>query len=115
VHNAAQGVLASLSDYGVTAATLTDLQTKIDAAEAQVSASRDAIVARKVATGQLAGALAGFHAFLRKELDPLVESLRESHPTEHAAYRAARITINPTRSATTTTPPPPEPASAPVG
>jgi len=99
VHDAAEGVLMALADYGMTAAVLADLQTKIDAANANLSASRDAIVTRKVATAGLKGAIGEFDALLRHELDPLVESLRDSHPTEHAAYRAARITINPTRSA----------------
>jgi hypothetical protein len=108
VHDAAQAVIAPLADYNVTAEVLTSLQAKIDAADAQVSATRNAIIARKVATGKLKEAVKDFATLLRNELDPLVESLRDSQPTAHATYRAARLTIVQTRSAN------PSPAPAPA-
>jgi len=94
VHDAAKDVLAQLTDYGVTAAILTDLQTKIDAANALLPVRRATVITRRVATAKLAGAFRKMHTLIAKELDPLVEPLRLTDPDNYALYQAARLTIN---------------------
>ena len=94
VHDAAAEVLAQLVDCGVTAAMLTDLQNKIDAANALVPVRRATVITRRVATAKLAGSFRKMHALIAKELDPLVEPLRLTDPDNYALYQAARLTIN---------------------
>jgi hypothetical protein len=94
IHDAAAGVLPQLAGYRVTAETLADLQTKIDAADALFTAIRSAIANRKLATGSLEEALRQAHDLLRDEIDPLVESLRDENPAAYALYRTARMIIH---------------------
>ncbi len=86
--------LAPLADYGVTEAMLTDLQTKIDAASAAITAGRTATVGRKVATDRLALAYSEVDAFLADELDPLVAGLRPTAPEFCARYQQARTVVD---------------------
>ena len=94
VYDAAEPLVAKLVDYGVTAATLTDLQTKIAAGDALISSPRTTIMARKVATENLGRAFEELGSLLDHELDPLVLSLREADPAGYALYQAARIVID---------------------
>jgi hypothetical protein len=94
IHDAAHGVVDQLVDYSVTAATLTDLQTKVTAAMALLDATRTAVVSRTVATQGLARAFDAFEALLKDELDPLINSLKRTIPEAHARYRSARRIVD---------------------
>ncbi|HEY0944512.1 MAG TPA: hypothetical protein VGD81_04565 [Opitutaceae bacterium] len=93
VHDAAQEVLPQLADFGVTVETLADLQAKIDAADAVKSVRRLTIIERGVATAKLLEWFRELTGFFDHELDPLVDSLRETNPGGWAAYRAARHVV----------------------
>jgi hypothetical protein len=108
VCDAAGDVLAELADFGVTEASLTDLQTKIDAANAVKTSLRAAVVDRRVATAKLVEQFRELGEFLRNDLDPLVESLRQGNPEGWATYRVARDVLNQPRP----TPAEPEPEGA---
>lgn len=94
VHDAAQDVLSQLADFGVTAELLTDLQARITAADAVKTLLRSTIVERRVATAKLLELFRELTDFLENEVDPLVDSLRETSPEGWATYRAARDIIN---------------------
>ena len=94
VCDAAGDVLAELADFGVTEASLTDLQAKIDAANAVKTALRAAVVDRRVATARLVEQFRELGEFLRNDLDPLVNSLRQGNPEGWATYRVARDILN---------------------
>ena len=120
IHDAAASVLPQLADYRVTAALLTDLQTKIDDANALFTTIRAAIANRKLATGSLEAALQSAYDLLKNEIDPLVESLREENPAGYQLYRSARMIIDrpgataeqPTAQPQPTSPAPTAPALA---
>lgn len=93
VHTAATTVLPQLAPYGVTAATLAAHKTKIDAAEALLTQFRATILARAVVTEQIADILRRAEDVLAHDIDPLVDTLRTTHPEDWAKYRAARAII----------------------
>lgn len=94
VHDAALAVLPQLAGIGVTAETLAALKTRIDAANAVKTASRAAVVERRVATQTLVILFRELTALLKNELDPQMKALRETDPKASAAYSAARDVIN---------------------
>ncbi|HEY0946994.1 MAG TPA: hypothetical protein VGD81_17060 [Opitutaceae bacterium] len=94
VYEAAESVLAQLADFGVTAEVLAGLKMKIDAADVAKGEPRSMIVDRGVATEQLADSLRALADFLVHEVDPLVDSMRETHPAGWAAYHRARNVID---------------------
>ena len=94
VHDEAQSMLPQLTPLGVTAAVLTELQTKIGEADIAHSVPRTTVAARKVATAQLAEAFADMEAFLVGQLDPVMIGVGRKNPTLYANYQAARIVID---------------------
>lgn len=94
VHTEATAVLASLADYGVTAATLTALQTAIDAYVAAVSAPRHAILSRKGATAELKLLLKDTNKLLGKRLDGLMEQYRAANADFYRDYQNARVIVD---------------------
>ncbi len=94
VHDAANGVLAHLADYGVSAADLTTLQAKIDAARAALSAPRNLNNAKKSATERMPVAFRQVDSLLRHQIDPLVAKLASTQPNFYARYQAARIVVD---------------------
>lgn len=83
--------LAALADYGIVAATLADLNGKIEA-YASALAGREAGVAVRVgATAELSALFRQMDDLLRDELDRLVELARETNPPFYREYFAARV------------------------
>jgi hypothetical protein len=93
VHAAATEVMAHLADFNVTAARLADLQAKITAAAEQITAARDSIVTRRVATEKLAEAFGRMTDLIEHHIDPLIEDRREIDPDAYKRYQAARVVI----------------------
>ena len=87
-------MVASLTDYGVTAATLTTLQTAIDKYVDASSAPRNAITLRKGATAELRALLKDTNKLLTKRLDALMEQFAETKPEFYRDYQNARIVID---------------------
>ncbi|HEY0944685.1 MAG TPA: hypothetical protein VGD81_05435 [Opitutaceae bacterium] len=94
VHDAAATVVADMADYGLTAATLQDLQEKITTATTALSTPRSAAAAKKAATKQLPAAFKSADRILIKQIDPLLPQFKESEPAFYEKYQAARIIID---------------------
>lgn len=90
VHDTAERVLADLAPYGVTAATLTDFQARIEAAHEAVTKPRARIAARRNATVRLAELFRETTALLDDEIDSLLFPLRASNPSFYAEYTSTR-------------------------
>lgn len=72
VHDSADGVLASLADYGMDAARLTAFQALIDAYLTENTAPRLAITKRNNATAEIEKLVDGTLTMLNRRLDPLM-------------------------------------------
>ncbi len=89
VHDAIAEVLATIVESGVTAATLADLQTKIDVARELVTVPRTTIVDKATATTQLTEAIRTLDEILKKQIEPLVAPCEETHREFWLQYRSA--------------------------
>lgn len=94
VHDSANGVLASLADYGVDAAKLTVFQALINAYLAENTAPRLAITARKNATAVIEELVEGTLTMLNRRMDPLMQGFANTHPEFHRKYTDARIIVD---------------------
>ncbi len=94
VHDAAAPYVTQLANYGVTAATLADLQTKIDTARTALSQPRNIVALKKAATESMAKAFTAADMLLEIHIDPLVFALRNTSPEFYANYRAARQLVH---------------------
>lgn len=92
--NEAIGVQESLATYGVSAADLADLDSKINAFASMIAAPRVAVTNRMGATSDLAKLLAKTDSILQNKLDKLVEKFRKSQPEFYKQYFDARIIID---------------------
>jgi len=91
---AAQSVTGDLGTYGVTAETLAAFEASIVAAAEGVHMTRTTVTAKRAATERLRVLISEMGAILRKEIDPLVERLRDMQPQFYADYRAAREVVD---------------------
>lgn len=113
IHAAATTHLASLTDYGVTAAKLTDLKAKIDAYAASLSKPRDAVASGSTATKQLAAEFTAADAILVDQLDSLINQFTVTNAKFVEDYHNSRIIVDNTGGkAKATTPPEPKPGPA---
>jgi uncharacterized protein (DUF1800 family) len=80
IHDAARTVVAEPQPFGVTAETLAELQTAINETDDAANAPRNAVVAKKVATTQLAEAYREIEDLPRNELNPLLFVHRRKYP-----------------------------------
>jgi hypothetical protein len=105
---------ALASDYGTTAADVTDLQTKITAYNPDIAKPREAIVARKDVTGDIAADEKTADAILNKELDKAMKKFKVKNPDFFNEYTSARMIIDlghgPKENGGTTPPAGPPPA-----
>ena len=99
-------VVAELAPYGVTAATLADLQARIELAKTWLDQPRDLIRAKAAATAQLAEVFRAADALLENQIDRMLFPFRKTHPDIYASYQRSRqvITLPRGRSTTTDTP-----------
>lgn len=100
IHDLGAANLAALADYGVTAATLTELQTAIDAFAESVSKPRAAISARAAKTATLPQLFDEADAILTERMDTLIEMFAVTNPDFVATYHSARKILD---APTTTT------------
>ena len=94
IHDEANNVIGSLGDYGVLAADLTDLQSKIDAYEASVAKPREAITNRSTATTELENLLKEGDNILDNRLDKLMSNFKQSDPVFYSTYFNARLIVD---------------------
>jgi hypothetical protein len=92
IHDKANENIAALTEYGVTARSLSSLKSAIDQFNAAVSSTRIGKTETKQVTGQLAKLFKDNDALLAK-FDLLVEIVRLSHPEFYSAYKDSRKVI----------------------
>ncbi|MBA3650149.1 MAG: hypothetical protein H0W66_01380 [Chthoniobacterales bacterium] len=90
MHDEANAIIAQLADYGVTAATLSALQTRIDAYRMEIASPKMAIGERSTHTDLLKQEFARADALVKNRLDGLVRQFEETDATFVANYRNAR-------------------------
>lgn len=83
-----------LTDYGIEAAAITQLEEAINAYEQQIAGPRAAISGRKSITAQLAALFAKADTLLNDRIDKMMSLFKTSHPDFYAVYFNARNIIN---------------------
>lgn len=94
VHDAANGVLASLAGYGVDAAKLLAFQALIDAYLAANTAPRLAITARKNATAAIELLVEETLDLLHRRMDPLMQGYAITDASFYRLYTDARVIVD---------------------
>ena len=90
----AKPIVANLTKYKVTTASLNAFKAKIEAFDALQTSPRDGIAQRAAATFQLHRLSRQLQELLSKRLDPLIAPLKETEPTVFNEYRVARKLVN---------------------
>lgn len=92
--DAANDLIANLSDFGITALQLTEFDTAITEWETETTLPRVAISERVAATQSLPELFKKADAILKKQIDKLMEKFRTADPNFYATYKAARKIVN---------------------
>ncbi len=109
VHDDASGVHDDLADYGVTAATLTALQTRIDAYRLAIASPKMAQGERSMHTDLLKQEFARAEAIVKERLDGLILQFEETNQPFVMTYQNARKVTDTGSTPTPTPPTPPNP------
>jgi hypothetical protein len=94
IHDLANTYIGSLTNYGATSATVTALQTAINAfsgIKGQPRAQKSAI---KTATSTIAEVLKQIHTFYKNILDPLIEQYKTSNAAFYSEYHTSRLIVD---------------------
>ncbi len=94
VHDYGVAALAALGNYGLVAADLTDLQTKIDDYVTVVSSPRAALLARKGATAEIDILVRDNMRILTNRMDKMMAEFETSDPQFYQEYFDARMIID---------------------
>ncbi len=94
IHDAANDVVGSLGDQGVTAATLTAFQAKIDAYNGAVAKPRTARSSNRAAGALMEAEFEETDKLLEDQLDALVVRFKTTQPAFYQAYVAARSIVD---------------------
>ncbi|MEP6685268.1 MAG: hypothetical protein ABJB22_00700 [Verrucomicrobiota bacterium] len=108
VLDAANGKLADLADYGITAATITAFQTRINAYKAGSSGPQVAQAQKSTITGLLEQEFTRADIILDERLDKLMLQFKGSGTTFYDDYQNARKVID-SKGGKAKTPTPPAP------
>lgn len=94
VLEAANEHINNLSDYGVSQADVTALDTAYNDYIGVISAPREAIVSRKVITQNISNTVREIDEILRRQMDKLAGVLLENEPEFFSTYTSARSIID---------------------
>jgi hypothetical protein len=109
IHDLGNTNVAQLAPYGVTAATLTALQTRIDAYRAAIGSPRTARAQKSTATDLLATEFDRADMILGDRIDGLIEQFKSSGTTFYSDYKNARKIVQTGSQPSTPPPTPPTP------
>ena len=98
IHDKADPIIGSLADYGLVAADLTDLQSKIDSYMDIIPKPRTAISNKKTATSDLTIHFTEADSLLNDMLDKLMEQYKTSDAEFYITYFNARLIVDLGRS-----------------
>ncbi len=101
IHDNANAIVGSLSDYGIAAADLTELQSKIDDYAAIIPKPRTATSNKKTATEDITLHLKEADSLLNDKLDKLIEQFKTSDAEFYSTYFNARLIVDLGRSGST--------------
>ena len=93
--------LAALAPYGLTAASLTALQTTIDGYQVKVPTPRNSAAQKKTIRENLKKLIKEADTVLKEQMDKTVVGFKAAHPDFVSTYKANRVIIDPGTSATT--------------
>ena len=93
--------LAALAPYGLTAASLTALQTTIDGYQAKVPTPRNSSAQKKTIRENLKKLIAEADTVLKEQMDKTVVGFKAANPDFVSTYKANRVIIDPGKTATT--------------
>ena len=94
IYAEANAVVASLADYGVTAAKLTSLKKKTDAFQSAQPKPRQGRATSSAATKALPELFALTDGLLNDRLDGLAVQFKDSQPAFYGEYLAARVIVD---------------------
>jgi hypothetical protein len=118
IHDLANTNIAALAPFGITAATLSALKTRIDAYIAAIGSPRVARVKIKTATEMLDAEISRVEMILNDRIDGLMEQFKDNGTPFYSDYQNARRIVDtggpsappsPSTPPTPPTPPPPGP------
>ena len=109
IHTLGNKNIADLGPFGVTASTLSALQTRIDAYRGAIGSPRVAQVKISTATEQLEAEFARADMLLQDRIDGLMEQFKDSGTTFYSDYKKARRIVDTGSQGEPPTPPPPGP------
>jgi hypothetical protein len=91
IHAQATASVAALGDYGVTAAMLADLLTKINIFNSAIGARESGVAVQVGATAALTSLFDGADEILLEDIDRLMEQIRTNNVDLYNEYVAARV------------------------
>jgi hypothetical protein len=109
IHDLANTNIAALGPFGITAATLSALQTRIGAYIAVIGSPRVARVKISTATEMLDTEFARADMILNDRIDGLMEQFKNSGTSFYADYKNARRIVDTGSQPNPPAPPPPGP------
>ena len=86
--------LATLADYNITKADVTELDNLTTQFHDAKSAPRTAIAGRAGETNTLPDEISALTSVLRNQLDKQMTKFRKTHPEFYAGYRSARVIVD---------------------
>lgn len=94
IYTEANAVVADLTDYGVDATMLTELDAAITAYSAIIVSPRTAISIRKTSTAELKALFKQADDVLKNQMDLLAKMFMDSAPTFYSNYLNARVIVD---------------------
>ncbi len=94
IYNIAEEHIENLSGYGISASTLNDFRTRIDAFKRALIKPRDAQAMKKAANLELRMLFRETDRILKNKMDRMMKSLKQSHPQFYQEYFNARQIID---------------------
>jgi hypothetical protein len=101
IKDAGTANLAALASYGLTAASLTALQTTIDSYQVKVPTPRNSVAQKKTIRENLKKLILEASTVLKEQMDKTVVGFKAAHPDFVSTYKANRKILDPKQSVTT--------------
>jgi len=83
-----------IADFGIAQTQIDDLVQRVDQMQVTFGSTRNAIINRGKATGLIRERIAEIDDLLRRELDLLVEFIKNDHPDFALGYKLAREVVD---------------------
>lgn len=91
---AVQYAATLIADFGIAQTQIDDLVQRVDQMQVTFGSTRNAIINRGKATGLIRERIAEIDDLLRRELDLLVEFIKNDHPDFALGYKLAREVVD---------------------